>query len=156
MVSNALSSRERYVKGKKTCLLVEEVAQTFKDHGNEYFKGKRYREALGFYTQGIDAKPNDSVLLEVLLCNRAACNLELGKSSCPDSVRQLLTLFVARKLRVGSSRLFQGAYYQPSFLQGLLSICTRLVSAGSNRRSLRLLQPLFIIRPRQQGCGNGT
>ncbi|KAF8639925.1 hypothetical protein AX17_001175 [Amanita inopinata Kibby_2008] len=55
----------------------DEVAQNFKDQGNDYFKGKRYREALGFYTQGIDAKPTDPVLQEALLCNRAVCNLEL-------------------------------------------------------------------------------
>lgn len=54
-----------------------EIAQNFKEQGNEYFKGKRYREALGFYTQGVDAKPTDPVILEALLCNRAACNLEL-------------------------------------------------------------------------------
>ncbi|KAG6918228.1 hypothetical protein DXG01_015821 [Tephrocybe rancida] len=55
----------------------DEVAQNFKEQGNEYFKGKRHREALGFYTQGIDAKPTDAALREALLCNRAACNLEL-------------------------------------------------------------------------------
>ncbi|KAG5735686.1 Tetratricopeptide repeat protein 4 like protein [Termitomyces sp. T112] len=55
----------------------DEVALNFKEQGNEYFKGKRYREALGFYTQGIDAKPTDAILHEALLCNRAACNLEL-------------------------------------------------------------------------------
>ncbi|KAF8665574.1 hypothetical protein AX16_000032 [Volvariella volvacea WC 439] len=55
----------------------DEIAQNFKEQGNEYFKGKRYREALGFYTQGIDAKPTDKLLQEALLCNRAACNLEL-------------------------------------------------------------------------------
>ncbi|KAL5487906.1 CNS1 [Sanghuangporus weigelae] len=55
----------------------DEIAQNFKEQGNEYFKGKRYREALGFYNQGIDAKPEDPKLLELLLCNRAACNLEL-------------------------------------------------------------------------------
>ncbi|KAJ7477070.1 hypothetical protein B0H11DRAFT_1809238, partial [Mycena galericulata] len=55
----------------------DEVAQNFKEQGNDYFKGKRFREALGFYTQGIDAKPTDMVLQEALLCNRAACNLEL-------------------------------------------------------------------------------
>ncbi|KAG5645754.1 hypothetical protein DXG03_005291 [Asterophora parasitica] len=55
----------------------DEVAGNFKEQGNEYFKGKRYREALGFYTQGVDAKPDDPVLHEALLCNRAACNLEL-------------------------------------------------------------------------------
>ncbi|KAG6840808.1 hypothetical protein C0991_004163 [Blastosporella zonata] len=55
----------------------DEVALNFKEQGNEYFQGKRYREAMGFYTQGVDAKPADTVLLEALLCNRAACNLEL-------------------------------------------------------------------------------
>ena len=54
-----------------------EIAENFKEQGNDYYKGKRYREALGFYTQGIDAKPDDPKLQEALLCNRAACNLEL-------------------------------------------------------------------------------
>lgn len=58
---------------------LQEIAQNFKEQGNDYFKGKRYREALNFYTQGIDAKPSDPVLLEGLLCNRAACNLELSE-----------------------------------------------------------------------------
>ncbi|KAG1908126.1 40S ribosomal protein S7 [Suillus fuscotomentosus] len=55
----------------------DEIAQNFKEQGNDYFKGKRYREAISFYTQGIDAKPSDIALHEALLCNRAACNLEL-------------------------------------------------------------------------------
>lgn len=54
-----------------------EIAQNFKEQGNDYFKGKRYREALGFYSQGIDATPTDQTILDALLCNRAACNLEL-------------------------------------------------------------------------------
>jgi len=55
-----------------------EVALNFKEQANEYFKGKRYREALGFYKQGTDAKPKDKSILEALLCNTAACNLELS------------------------------------------------------------------------------
>jgi tetratricopeptide (TPR) repeat protein len=55
-----------------------EIAQNFKEQGNEYFKGKRYREALGFYKQGIDAKPENEAILEALLCNSAVCNLELS------------------------------------------------------------------------------
>jgi small subunit ribosomal protein S7e len=61
-----------------------------KQQGNEYFKGNRYREAIGFYNQGVDAKPTDNAILEALLLNRAACNLELGerkesycKEPCP-------------------------------------------------------------------------
>lgn len=56
----------------------KEIAENFKDQGNEYFKGKRYREAQGFYTQGIDARPTNPTMQEALLCNRAASNLELS------------------------------------------------------------------------------
>ena len=58
----------------------QEVVQNFKEHGYEYFKGKRYSEALGFYTQGMEAKAEDGRLREALLLNRAACNLELRAS----------------------------------------------------------------------------
>ena len=57
-----------------------EVAHNFKEQGNDYYKGKRYRDALGLYSQGIDVKPTYKTLLEALLCNRAACNLELRAS----------------------------------------------------------------------------
>lgn len=55
----------------------DEVASNFKSQANDYFKAKRYREALGFYTQAIDANPADQTLLETLHANRAACHLEL-------------------------------------------------------------------------------
>lgn len=74
----------------RTRIHAKEIAQNFKEQGNEYFKGKRYREALGFYTQGIGAKPDDMQLKEALLLNRAACNLELRESllSLLDSFRE--------------------------------------------------------------------
>ncbi|KZP00686.1 hypothetical protein CALVIDRAFT_208284 [Calocera viscosa TUFC12733] len=43
-------------------------ALNFKELGNEYFRGKRWREAVGFYTQGIDACPRISS------CARAFCS----------------------------------------------------------------------------------
>ncbi|TIA93314.1 hypothetical protein E3P99_00189 [Wallemia hederae] len=55
----------------------DEVAAQFKEQGNEYFKGKRFKEAVQFYTQAIQANPTDKSLLESLFSNRAACNLEL-------------------------------------------------------------------------------
>jgi hypothetical protein len=72
----------RFSKNKH--INVKEVAQNFKEQGNEYFRGKMYREALGFYTQGVDAKPDDVQLKEALLLNRAACNLELRASLHPS------------------------------------------------------------------------
>lgn len=55
-----------------------EVASGFKKQGNDYYVGKRYKEARGFYTQALDAYPTDVSLKESLLTNRAACNLALG------------------------------------------------------------------------------
>ena len=66
-----------YLEAYKHWIIFTEIAENFKEQGNDYYKGKRYREALGFYTQGVDAKPENSKLLEALLCNMAACNLEL-------------------------------------------------------------------------------
>ncbi|KAF8339560.1 uncharacterized protein EI90DRAFT_3143980 [Cantharellus anzutake] len=54
----------------------DERAENFKNQGNEHFREKRYREAASFYSQGVEAGPTSSVLLEALYCNRAACNLE--------------------------------------------------------------------------------
>ena len=54
-----------------------EVAQNFEERGNEYFRGRSScKEALGFYTQGADAKPNE-VRLKELFLNCVACNFEL-------------------------------------------------------------------------------
>lgn len=39
---------------------------------------------MSFYTQGIDAQPESQNILEALLCNRAACNLELSAHILPD------------------------------------------------------------------------
>lgn len=55
----------------------DEVASNFKQHGNDYFKAKRYREAVGFYTQALDAEPKEEELLLSLYLNRAACHLQL-------------------------------------------------------------------------------
>lgn len=38
----------------------------------------KYKEALTFYTQGLEAKPEDAKLILSLLLNRAAVNLTLG------------------------------------------------------------------------------
>lgn len=55
----------------------DDAAENFKQQGNEYFRAKRYREALGFYRQGLDAQPQGKPLLESLFLNSAACQLAL-------------------------------------------------------------------------------
>ncbi|KAF9162463.1 hypothetical protein BGX20_001720 [Mortierella sp. AD010] len=58
----------------------EEVAENFKNQGNDCFKkGKKfYKDALVFYTNGLDVFCKDAKLNETLYVNRAACNLHFG------------------------------------------------------------------------------
>lgn len=58
----------------------EENALNFKEQGNECFQfgSKKYKDAIQFYTDGIDQKCSDNELNSVLHSNRAAVNLELG------------------------------------------------------------------------------
>ncbi|RKP02047.1 hypothetical protein CXG81DRAFT_4646, partial [Caulochytrium protostelioides] len=57
----------------------DEIAQTAKQNGNQAFMQGRahYKDAIQFYTQGIQSDPQDAALLATLYCNRAAVNLEL-------------------------------------------------------------------------------
>ena len=57
----------------------EEIAANFKDQGNEAFKKgpASYKDALIFYTKGIDQKANDPLLNAQLLNNRSAVHLAL-------------------------------------------------------------------------------
>lgn len=57
----------------------EEIAANFKDKGNEAFKRGQpgHRDALIFYTKGINEKPNDALLMSQLYNNRAAVHLAL-------------------------------------------------------------------------------
>ncbi|KAG0269327.1 hypothetical protein DFQ27_004011, partial [Actinomortierella ambigua] len=55
----------------------EEVAENFKNQGNECFKqGKKfYKDAIDYYTKALDVQCSDDKLNETLYVNRAACNL---------------------------------------------------------------------------------
>lgn len=69
----------------------DEVAANFKQHGNDYFKGKRFREAVDFYSKAIEAGPTGKELKLSLHLNRAACHLQLQnyRSSLKDASQAL-------------------------------------------------------------------
>ncbi|KZT12778.1 40S ribosomal protein S7 [Laetiporus sulphureus 93-53] len=116
----------------------DDVAQNFKEQGNDYFKGKRYREAVGFYTQGIDAKPTDVLLLEALLCNRAACNLELKNfgSVLKDCSRAILTNPKSSKAHYRSAlALIQLERYDEA-----IDCCDRCLCFDKDNKDVRTLR----------------
>lgn len=122
------------------CLL--EIALNFKEHGNECFSLKQYREAIGFYTQGIDVKPDDKSLFEVLYVNRAACNLALSMWLFPTSFPRsnlVLSLSPSRKQPESPTRLFRRSRLERPIRQGALPILPCPARIGTIPRSGRLL-----------------
>lgn len=59
-----------------------EIAEGFRQQGNDLFKQRKFRDAIGFYTRAIDEVGKDLDLEErrTLWGNRAAANLELSTS----------------------------------------------------------------------------
>ena len=74
------SSKEADRKSVSSCT---EIAEGFKTQGNDLFKKRKFRDAMGFYTRAIDEVGKELPIAErrTLYSNRAACNLELGKTS---------------------------------------------------------------------------
>lgn len=59
-----------------------EIAEGFRTQGNDLFKKRKFRDAVGFYTRAIEEVGKELPIAErrTLYSNRAACNLELGKT----------------------------------------------------------------------------
>lgn len=55
----------------------DEIAENFKNQGNDCYKSKNYKDAVEFYTKGINVCCNVKHIEAALYLNRAACNLEL-------------------------------------------------------------------------------
>lgn len=55
----------------------DEIATNFKNQGNNCFKFKQYKNAVEYYTQGLEVECKVDAINVALYVNRAACNLEL-------------------------------------------------------------------------------
>lgn len=65
-----------------------EIAENFKNQGNDLYKVKRYKDAKITYTKGIDVQCDVQQINESLYANRAACELELKNfRSCINDCR---------------------------------------------------------------------
>ncbi|SCV71965.1 BQ2448_4659 [Microbotryum intermedium] len=70
-----------------------EIAQEFRDQGNQLFKQRKFKDAIGFYSRALDELGKDLSVEEkrTLWSNRAAANLELANyGSCLRDVAQVL------------------------------------------------------------------
>ncbi|XP_072918960.1 tetratricopeptide repeat protein 4 isoform X1 [Hemitrygon akajei] len=72
----------------------EELAKTYKNEGNQYFKEKNYKKAVVSYTEGLKRKCSDMELNVILYTNRAAAQFYLGNNRSA-----LNDVIAARKLK---------------------------------------------------------
>lgn len=71
----------------------DEIATNFKNQGNDCYKQKKYKDAVGFYTQGLEVEHGVQLLTVALYLNRAACNLELKNyRRCIEDCKNVLRL----------------------------------------------------------------
>jgi len=85
-----------------------EIALNFKDHGNELYLQKSYKEAVKSYTEGLDAAPVDFDLRISLLNNRAASNLFLkNHASVLKDAGVVIALCTKEKKTVPIKALFR-------------------------------------------------
>ncbi|XP_078382338.1 uncharacterized protein LOC144665030 [Oculina patagonica] len=54
------------------------IAQVYKEEGNVEYRKNEFRNALGFYTEGIDVNCKDDKLSAILYTNRATAHFSLG------------------------------------------------------------------------------
>lgn len=71
----------------------DEVATNFKNQGNDCYKLKDYKNAIEFYTKGIDVECGVDSINASLYSNRAACNLELRNyRRCIEDCKKVLLI----------------------------------------------------------------
>lgn len=54
-----------------------EIAENFKNQGNDLYRARRYKDARELYNKGVEVHCDDDAINESLFLNRAACELEL-------------------------------------------------------------------------------
>lgn len=70
-----------------------EVAENFKNQGNDLYKAKRFKDAREIYKKGLSVKCGVAKIDESLYSNIAACELELKNfRSCINCCREALSL----------------------------------------------------------------
>lgn len=70
-----------------------EIAENFKNQGNDHYKAKNYKTAIEFYSKGLDVEFDDETIKKALYLNRAACNLELKNfRQCIEDCKKALII----------------------------------------------------------------
>lgn len=71
----------------------DEIATNFKNQGNDCYKTKQFKNAVDYYTRGLEVDCGVDAITAALYLNRAACNLELKNyRRCIEDCKKVLML----------------------------------------------------------------
>lgn len=71
----------------------DEIATNFKNQGNERYKARDFKNAIAYYTKGLDVDCGVDLITVALLINRAVCNLELKNyRKCIEDCKKALLI----------------------------------------------------------------
>lgn len=71
----------------------DEIATNFKNQGNDCYKYKKYKDAIIYYTKGLEVDCQVPAIDSALYLNRAACNLELKNyRRCIEDCKKVLMI----------------------------------------------------------------
>lgn len=86
----------------------EEVATNFKNQGNDMYKAKRYKDAYEYYTKGIQAKPEEALVVTLYL-NRAQASLAVKNfRKCVNDCRVVMQHGFNQKAAFKMGKAFLG------------------------------------------------
>ena len=91
-----------------------EIAENFKNQGNDCYRAKQYQNAIVYYTKGIDVGCEVDSINATLHVNRAACNMELKNyRRCIEDCKKVLLIDpknIKASFRTGKSLYHIGRY----------------------------------------------
>ncbi|RHZ46535.1 hypothetical protein Glove_615g4 [Diversispora epigaea] len=113
----------------------EEIADNFKNQGNDCFKNKKYQDAIIYYTKALEeSKCQDNKILEDCLTNRAAVNLEL------QNYRKVLTdcakVIKSNPKNIKAYYRSAKALYELNKIDEAIDCCDHGIKIGSNNTAL--------------------
>lgn len=112
----ALSCDPDFKDGVKYLRMVQKLDR-MKEEGNTAFKGGRFKQAVGLYSQALEIDPNNKGTNSKILQNRAMASIKVSLLYLLFHIAQHLTRTIAQRLQIRHLRLHPRPHPRPLLYQ---------------------------------------